>query len=464
MGIYYNKIKALVDNGRLSVYAVIAPPRSNSTVMEHILSISPDIQHACHEPFAAHKKGFQIDDGYKQIYDSIGGQAFEDSEAKTTVVVKEMAHWLGVNKEYENFLALTDHPVVLLIRNPLLAVESRIRRTMKALDMRPSLRLVKLLDVLMHDKDFQSEAEQLLSSEEKVRSILSKEVLSDLSIEEIYSIPNIQVQNEMLDHYAKKKGYFNWHDLAENKLYYEHDYKFFQWFLQVNKNRLKFEENEFKNLDEIAQYLKQNKRPSVILDTTDMRADPENQLRELCLKLGISFSQEMIKWGERPITIVTTQTLPHEHIWYEELYGSREIKPPTEIPPTLDIFPDFMQRYIIEADIPIYARLSREKQLANEDRTEKNKRTVRIKVSDTNFEYLYGLGVITDDQKGQTVDVNLRFVDPIYAMTNEPLLFREKTFRTRKQRYSSEISIMNKVLKRVNYETVRELHPRQSLK
>lgn len=463
MGTYYNKLKALVESGRLSVFVIIAPPRSNSTVMEHILSISPDIQQACHEPFAAHKKGFEVENGYKQIYDSIGGQAFEDSGEQTSVVVKEMAHWLETGKEYENFLTLTNNPVVLLIRNPLLAVESRIRRTIKALDMRPSLSLNKLIDVLKHDKDFEDEAQSLFDSEIQVRNILEQKEIAQSEIEDLYSKPIMSIQNAILDYYSQKKGYSNWHDLIENKLYYERDYKFFEWFLQVNKNRLRFEENEFKNLNEIAQYLKRNDSPSIILDTTDVRMDPNNQLRKLCSKLGIEFSPEMINWGERPITIHTTQVAPYEHIWYEELYGSRELKPPTEIPPTLDMFPDFMQRYIVEANLPIYSLLSKEKETPVLERKEMNKKKLVIKVRETNEKYLRKLGVIRKEQVGENVLVELKYLDPVYAITNEPSLAMNLELRLRKRRYNPEIFIVSRALRRLDESHI-ELHHKPRLK
>ncbi len=463
MGAYYQKLRGLVESGRLSVYVVIAPPRSNSTVMEHILSISPDIGHACHEPFAAHKKGFEVEDGYRRIYDSIGGQTFEESGGKTTVVVKEMAHWIATNQEYENFLTLTNNPVVLLIRNPLLAVESRIRRTIKALDMRPSLSLNRLLDVLRHDKGFEDEAQLLSGSESKVRAILVQKKIEPSEIEDLYSKPTMPIQNAILDYYAEIKGYFNWHDLIENKLYYDRDYKFFEWFLQVNKNRLKFEENEFKNLNEIAQYLKRNNSPNVILDTTDVRVDPNNQLRKLCLKLGIQFSPEMINWGERPITIHTTQVAPYEHIWYEELYGSKELKPPTEIPPTLDMFPVFMQKYMIEANLPIYSLLSREKETTSVERGEINKQKLKIKVGLTNKKYLREMGVIGKKAVGEDVFVELKYLDPVYAITNEPSLAKNLELLLRKRKYHSEISIVSRSIRK-NDESKIELHYRSRLK
>lgn len=41
--VYYKKLKGLVDGGRLQTYIIIAPPRTNSSVVEHALENTPDV-------------------------------------------------------------------------------------------------------------------------------------------------------------------------------------------------------------------------------------------------------------------------------------------------------------------------------------------------------------------------------------------------------------------------------------
>ncbi len=331
-GIYYNKLKTLVDNGRLSMVIVISPPRSNSSVVEHILSLSPDILNACHEPFlGARKEGFESDTGYKNIYDSIGGEEFEKSENKTSVVVKEMAHWIGANDEYKNLVALTSRPVLALIRNPLLTVESRIRRVVKTLDMRSGLSLQQsLFNELAVDNGFQNGAELLSSSDKEVQSVLREIQPEDGSLKNLYNKPVLSVQNNLLDYYARKNGYVNWRDLIDKKLYKEQDYRFFERILKINTQRTSFEENEFKKLDEIVKYLKTKNLSYVVFDTTDIRAEPDTQLRELCLKLEVSFSPEMMSWGEKPVNFHTQQHNEYEKLWYDRLFLSSELHSPKE--------------------------------------------------------------------------------------------------------------------------------------
>lgn len=380
---YYHKLRTLVDQGRLSIFVVVAPPRSNSSVVEHVLSLSPDIQNACHEPFlGARKKDFTADTGYQQIYESIGGEAFENSTDKTSIVVKEMAHWIGSSGEYERLVALTDRPVVILIRNPLLTVESRIRRVLKTLDMRPGMSLQQyLLDDLALDHGYKNGVDFLSAPETDIEPILQKIHVGTSGIKDLYHSPALSIQNHLLDYYAKKGGYVNWRDLLERKLYQERDYQFFESILKVNATRISFEEKEFKRLDEIACYLKLKKQPHIIFDTTDVRAEPENQLRELCSKLGIAFSPEMLAWGERPVDFHTQQNREYEKIWYEKLFLSKELNSPNEVSPTLEMFPKFVQRYLREVNLPVYARLSIAKETSTEARREMNGRKYKVSVS-----------------------------------------------------------------------------------
>lgn len=446
---YYDKLKALVDTGRLSVFLVIAPPRSNSSVVEHVLSLSPDIQNACHEPFLdARKKDYKADIGYQQIYESIGGKSFENSDDKTSIIVKEMAHWIGKNEEYKKLITLTNHSVIVLIRNPLLTVESRIRRVLKTLDIRPGLSLQqKLLEDLALENGFKDADKLLSATEADIDLIFQKVGLEKLGIKNLYHTPFLSIQNNLLDYHARKNGYVNWRELLDKKLYQEQDYQFFEPLLKVNKNRVDFEENEFRKLDEIVQYLKLKRLPLIILDTTDIRAEPENQLRNLCSKLGISFSLEMIAWGDKPVDFHTQQNKEYEKIWYERLFLSSELNDPSEVPPTLEMFPDFVQKYLRDTNLPIYAQLSKEKDMSREARRELNDHVFKVRITKANLDLLSSLGGIDEGAIGTDLHVELRNIDPIYAITNDLLLTENTEFLLRKKKYANEIAIISDAFK-----------------
>ncbi len=95
---YYQKLKNLVSAGRLSICLIVAPSRTSSSLVEHVIGNSSDIDNECHEPFlGARRDGFDPEEGYRQIYESAGGEFFENSSRKKSIVIKEMAHFIGKN-------------------------------------------------------------------------------------------------------------------------------------------------------------------------------------------------------------------------------------------------------------------------------------------------------------------------------------------------------------------------------
>lgn len=459
---YYQKLKGLMDGGRLQTYIIIAPPRTNSSVVEHALGNSPDIGHECHEPFLnARHDNFDPDHGYRQIYESIGGEQFEQSGESTSVVVKEMSHWIGKNEEYKRLAELTTKPVVILMRNPLLSVESRLRRVLTTMDMRYNIDLQRhLLDEVAIENGFQNWNELA----EKGKREGYKERLDFLpgkeGIERIYDTPVLTVQNHLLDRKARKNGYTNWRDVVEKKLYAECDYAFFDDVLKSNARRLGFEKDEFKKLAEEVQWLNEQKREVLVFDTTDLRAAPQEQMQELCTRLGINFSPEMIRWGEKPVDFHTEQAKQSEKLWYDTLHSSSRINPPTEIPPTLDRFPEFMQAYLKSDNLPIYAELSKKKILRDELRHELNEQELRVKVTDGNEEHLRELGLIESGVGvGEMISIKLKHLDPIYAVSNEPKLTEQSEFQIFRARYENEIKVVSDVISE-NDEHTREIKGR----
>ena len=188
----------------------------------------------------------------------------------------------------------------------------------------------------------------------------------------------------------------------------------------------------------------------LVFDTTDIRAKPDKQLRELCLKLGIAFSPEMINWGEKPVDFHTQQHNEYEKLWYDRLFLSSELNPPSEVCPTLEMFPSFMQKYLRESNLPIYATLSKEKQLSPEIRREINHLKFEVGANEGNQELLHTLGVTQDKVVGANTLVELRDIDPIYAVTNDPSLAENSEFILRKKEYVTEIAIISKTLKENN--------------
>ncbi len=448
--LHFQKLKKLVGNGRLKTYIIIAPPRTNSSLVEHSLGNSPDIEHECHEPFLnARHDNFDPDHGHRQIYESIGGEQFEQSGERTVVIIKEMSHWIGENEEYKRLVELSAGPIVILTRNPLLSVESRIRRVLTTMDMRYSIDLQRhLLDNVATEKGFQDWKDLTKAVKDGAHVENFDFLQTGESIGRLYDVPVLTVQNHLLDIKARKNGYSNWRDLIEKKLYVERDYGFFDGILKSNARRLGFERDEFRKLAEEVKYFENQNKDFVVFDTTDLRVAPEEQMREMCSRLGIDFTAEMIQWGEEPVDFHTEQTKQSEKLWYDTLFSSSGINPPTEIPPTLDVFPEFVREYLRSDNLPIYAELSKKKVLRGKLHRELSERELKVKVTDVNKEYLHELGVIDDAVKvGEQTMVKLKHIDPVYTVTNEPKLIEQTEFQMCRGMYEDEIKVVSDVVK-----------------
>lgn len=180
-------------------------------------------------------------------------------------------------------------------------------------------------------------------------------------------------------------------------------------------------------------------------------------MQEMCNRLGINFSSEMIRWGEKPVDFHTEQAKQSEKLWYDTLYSSSRINPPTEIPPTFDRFPEFMQEYLKSDNLPIYAELSKKKILRDELRHELNEREFKVKVTDGNKEHLRELGLIEGGAEiEEMISVKLKSLDPIYAVLNEPKLTEQSEFQISRSQYENEIKIVSDVVSE-NDEHTREI-------
>lgn len=428
--LYYRKLKSLVTTGRLSIRLIIAPSRTNSSLVEHVIGNSPDIDSECHEPFlGARHEGFDPDHGYKEIYESIGGQESEMSDQKTNIVIKEMSHCIGINGEYKRLSELVNEPIAILIRNPLLSTESRIRRILTTITMRENINLQRFL----------------LDESERMGESLGQDFLCKKSSEELYNAADLAFQNELLDIMARRNGFPDWKNMLKNKLYVERDYAFFSGILEVNKHRLNTD--EFEKLAEEERYFKDYGRKCIIVDTTDLRACPEEQVHDICSELGIRFSDEMLHWRKKSVDFYTEQTQEFERLWYDSLLASTHIEPPTEIPPRLATFPDFMQKYLGSDSLPIYAELSKKKMIKNELKRELNQREFSLQVTDGNVEYLRKIGLLGEnDLIGAKISVKLKRIDPVYAATNESSLFEAREFCVDRETYADEIKIVHDIV------------------
>lgn len=264
---YYKKLLSLSEADRLSIHLIVAPPRTNSSLVEHVIGNSSDIDSECHEPFLKSKNdSFDPESAYLQIYRLIGGEDFEKSDKKASVVVKEMSHSIGKDEEYKRLFELTKSPVLFLIRNPLLSVESRIRRVLTTMDMRSNINLQRyLLDDIAAKEGFKDWAEL---ADAMIKGDYSKQfsfIQNEGNVGHLYDVPTLTLQNELLDLKANENGYVNWKDLLKKKLYEERDYAFFTDILKTKVRRFKHEKEEYTKLQEMVKFVESQQKKVLYL-------------------------------------------------------------------------------------------------------------------------------------------------------------------------------------------------------
>lgn len=70
--------------------------------------------------------------------------------------------------------------------------------------------------------------------------------------------------------------------------------------------------------------LKQRRRPLIIVDATRLRQDPEDQLSQLCHRLGFNFDLDMLQWEAGP----RSEDGVWAKYWYAGVHQSTGFKPP----------------------------------------------------------------------------------------------------------------------------------------
>lgn len=454
--IYYNKIEDLVNKDHLSLQLLISPPRTCSSMLEKMIGKAPEIKVECHEPFI--QVGYNKhdpDEGYKNIYESIVASGFESFNGRLGVVVKEMAYWLNDNAEYRRLFKLTNKPVVALIRNPLLAMESRMIKVLEAIDMRERIKTQQwLLDYVARERGFFEWQEYItsLTAEDFKKDVIMLLIFKRHSVaKEAYNNPILNIQNGLLDHIARKDRYKNWRELIHDKLHVNKDYKYFEDILKIDTKRFNLDISGFKAIEDQIHYLESIKKPFIIIDSTDLRATPESQMKEICRFLRITYLDKMIRWGEEGISFYTNQKRPHDLLWYSELYLSTQINPPIEVSPTLSEFPEFVQRLVKSVELPVYGRLSQKKiglegnLNLNEFEFELNCVPAKIRTQEIKW-----LGVIRNDFEEIKQKLKLKIIDPIYAITNHPGLFNDEEFKEIKKEYLNEMSVVREAINKIN--------------
>lgn len=341
------KLQSLIDHGQANIRLILAPPRTGSTLVEALLSQNDGIQASCHEPFVMlGYYGEDSKDGYRGLIEAIEKNKSE-MNTPITLLVKEMSHWLAAKREFEKLLPLVSDPVLFLIRNPLLSMESRIKKVLQAWKMKEKPALI-----------------DWLSS-------------GPFSVEEGYIRTDLELQRSMLDKFAQSYGIRDWKSLLE-KQFAEQDYRMFGELLKIG-NLFPSENAGWRGLQDEIEYLGKEKRKYMVVDGTEFRLAPEYFCRAIFREWRFNDSEQKIDWGNRLEGINIRMDKPHYRLWYDTLLNSDGVKPPTEIAAPLSRFPEDISQYLREVAIPIYIKafLSESRVAGETSRINRNKERLR---------------------------------------------------------------------------------------
>lgn len=323
---HLDQLKKYLDSNKINLKIIIALPRTGSTMLETVLSSSPGIAAYSHEPFV--RLGYyndNADTGYKNILDSI---KTNKAGKGSSVIIKDMSHWIVKDEAYKQLFSLTNAPILFLIRNPILTIESRLRRIIHTLNVKykPAIRTT-----------FKEQFQDIFKSDSANDQILFREQL------------------RFLDKYAKLNHEQNW-DLLVSKCLVERNYTLFDKLLAM-KDLFPADISGLEALWSEIQYVNKNKQPYLIIDSTELRLSPERQIINICKMLGIEFNQKMLHWGKKVESVHTGQNEPHHKVWYDTLMASNQILPPTEIPLDVNQFPETLKTNLLNVILPIYSQL-----------------------------------------------------------------------------------------------------------
>ncbi|WP_290051591.1 hypothetical protein [Amycolatopsis solani] len=107
-------------------YLVVGPPRSASTALSRVIWNHPGVRYYSHEPYeSAYFKGLGTTEADAAMRHPIDLSAVVGAKAGTGLLVKEISFQLG--ERLPHLLTRTAHPVVFLLRDPRLAIDSRRR-------------------------------------------------------------------------------------------------------------------------------------------------------------------------------------------------------------------------------------------------------------------------------------------------------------------------------------------------
>lgn len=94
-------------------------------------------------------------------------------------------------------------------------------------------------------------------------------------------------------------------------------------------------------------YLRRERIPHVVIDSSDLRSSPETVAPALLEGLGLEFTADLLAWRSSEATGLSAVS-GAEDPFYQRVLGSQGIEPPSERVPDLDEFPEPLRDHVAE--------------------------------------------------------------------------------------------------------------------
>lgn len=313
---HIQQLRRIIAHRNIRVKMIVSLPRANSTIVELVLANSPDVSGVFHELF--------INFGYyhQSIIDDINAlQAdIEHFAENSTVILKEMSHWITDVGLYKHLLTLVDTPVILQYRHPTDVAESKIKK-------------------------------MLISASSKKRQELNAILCSQLQEEGTGSDTS-----ELLERYAQKCGYDSWHDCRESMVQ-RSDYRDAEPIARYFSEKEKSDVWGWLDMETVRSYVQKKRIPYVMLNGTVFRSQPLETTQSLCKALGITYADSMLRLNTSTLRdrLGRGQAQPGLGLWYDTALSHESVLPPRiREHDATPIFPDAVSQYLHKDALPLY--------------------------------------------------------------------------------------------------------------
>lgn len=352
----FTRLKELISQGKLEIVHLISTPRSSSTALERALSNSPDIDFQVNDVWA----DFDGPERETNVYESLLQKVEAALKMKNNVrvVMKDIADYIPPGEAFSRMQELTQHTIVL-VRNPLLQMESLMNSMAKSLAADSVIVGNKTMDRYAQDKGF--------TSWEVMRETLTQ--TKDFSLyEEVFAVyfpTNQEIHNsselrlailsnlneetvraigyDSLDTFAQRHSFSTWELLisaakTKSSLLETLDPLLFDYVFQCR----------ITGWDALQQHMNtltaEGNDNVTYIDSTLYRAAPQYYLQQLAESTDISYSDTLVDWSNSGKTF--DPGAPEAIAFYQKVVDSTGVSPPYERPISLSSFPDFIQAHL----------------------------------------------------------------------------------------------------------------------